>query len=141
MYCAYLDVCIDMAAYDVFIKNGAFNAWVMQRNGCFSVDREGSEDRPGAFEGAQGTPLLSGGGRGGRIPSVRRDGKGYGGRGPRAEESLGFPIEVGRMPPPRESTRSRDRGRSIRRAPTVAENHTRDRVGGGHRGGHAHRCC
>lgn len=31
-----------MAAYDVFLRS-AFDAWCMQRMGCFSVDREGSD--------------------------------------------------------------------------------------------------
>ena len=34
-----------MTAYDVFLKVGRFGAWLMQRNGAFSVDREGSDGR------------------------------------------------------------------------------------------------
>ncbi|MEM0897405.1 MAG: 1-acyl-sn-glycerol-3-phosphate acyltransferase [Verrucomicrobiota bacterium] len=34
-----------MAAYDVFLDNGPFRAWVMQQIGCFSVDRDSSDSR------------------------------------------------------------------------------------------------
>ncbi len=33
-----------MAAYDVFLR-GKLNAWIMQRMGCFSIDREGSDSQ------------------------------------------------------------------------------------------------
>jgi len=33
-----------MAAYDVFLR-GRFQAWIMQRIGCFSIDREGSDSQ------------------------------------------------------------------------------------------------
>jgi hypothetical protein len=40
-----LRTCADtMAAYDVFLR-GKFGAWLMQRIGCFSVDREGSDSQ------------------------------------------------------------------------------------------------
>ncbi len=34
-----------MTAYDVFLKQGKLRAWFMQRNGAFSVDRDGSDGR------------------------------------------------------------------------------------------------